>query len=369
MSFQIESGICSGRSFSASGFMGKFKTWVVKTPASGGPGWFIIDDQSALGTDPYILISDVAVPTANGYNNGQNGGAQKILKVGYVTANSGQVLFEPYCGYSGGTPYAPWGYSGLYGRVDVLDSTDFAYDFRGGSECMMIFSRVGTVTKYGILTEFTGITGITEPANAVTDITTGVTGGATSEEIIVTATANFTVDKIYRLYDFTAHNWCAAVKVTAIADGTHMTVEDISGTNLDAFPIGAIIGTYPHKQTLLLNSYSIRTIIPYYTIEYHEAYNKPYMTNGLQKTLLVGFGNPQQSGDTWAASELFVQEDEASTQSASYDGNTLQGILTNIRDTGDMTGTNWYDGLTIGSNNWVIFDYTVDYLVLNTESV
>jgi hypothetical protein len=50
MIFQNESGACTGRGFGdvdVEGYLAKFKAWIVKTPANGGPGWQILLDKSA----------------------------------------------------------------------------------------------------------------------------------------------------------------------------------------------------------------------------------------------------------------------------------------------------------------------------------
>jgi len=49
--FQKETGLCTGRGFAdvdAAGYLAKLKTWIVKAPASGGPGWTILLDKTTL---------------------------------------------------------------------------------------------------------------------------------------------------------------------------------------------------------------------------------------------------------------------------------------------------------------------------------
>lgn len=73
--FQIEDGIATGRGFSAidaNGVCAKFRDWVVKSPASGGPGWYIIADYSAnvpvnfAPTDVNTTSNEITL-TAHGY--------------------------------------------------------------------------------------------------------------------------------------------------------------------------------------------------------------------------------------------------------------------------------------------------------------
>ena len=65
--FQIEDGVCTGRGFSgidANGICAKFKEWVVKTYANGGPNWYIIDDFSAVVFKNFAP-TDIALATEN----------------------------------------------------------------------------------------------------------------------------------------------------------------------------------------------------------------------------------------------------------------------------------------------------------------
>jgi len=73
--FQIEDGIATGRGFSgidANGICSKFMDWIVRTPAAGGPGWFIIADYSAnvfknfAPTDITLATENINIP-AHGF--------------------------------------------------------------------------------------------------------------------------------------------------------------------------------------------------------------------------------------------------------------------------------------------------------------
>ena len=78
--WQIESGACTGRGFTAidvDGFCAKYFTYITKIPAAGGPGWTILLDKSATPTTQTFLPAAVNVGTdeitinAHGYYTGE----------------------------------------------------------------------------------------------------------------------------------------------------------------------------------------------------------------------------------------------------------------------------------------------------------
>lgn len=78
MAMQIEQDTCTGRGFSdtdANGICAKFKEWIVKTPAEGGPGWYIIQDNSTLPVATAITGVDTATEiitaVAHGFYHGE----------------------------------------------------------------------------------------------------------------------------------------------------------------------------------------------------------------------------------------------------------------------------------------------------------
>jgi len=368
MSFQIESGICSGRSFNASGYLGKFKAWVVKVPAAGGPGWFIVDDQSALGTDPYIIISDVASPTVNGYNNGQNSNAQKILKVGYTTSLSGYIEIERYMGISSGVAYGQWGNREDSTRIIVQDSTDFAYDFRGGTESMMLFARIGVSTDYIIHTEWTGTSNTSFEIKNITDVTSQVTGGADTENIEVTSSANFTVGDVLVIYDFTAHNWVQQVEVTVIPDTTHLTIENYGGNNLNSYPVGTIIGNYMHNLISIASETGCQ--LPYLPNRLTTV--DPYLYSATNDNQRSALGTPDNflvnnlsySGRTCIQPIIYNIDLYTSDSSESPE---CYGTPNNVYMCIDSSFSPWYSGLTISGDNWVYIGDGI--LVPNSSSL
>ena len=322
MSFQIEAGICSGRSFLSTGFMGKFKTWVVKTPASGGPGWYIIDDQSALGTDPYIIISDVASPVANGYNNGQGGQAQKVIKCGYETSRSGRVYFTPYAAYDSGTLRGRWDTDkDQLDELVVNDATDFAYDFRGGSESLFVFARVGTATDGFGLTDIEYVANLSLPSADDTEtLSSGMTGGSTQEQITVSDTSNFSEQQRLIICDYVGHNWVRQVFVVSIDSGTTMTIRGYNSYPLETyanFEFSPISGN--EKFSVTLNDEPIEFIQSIDDMGFwHVAFTVEPQSQGILKISGFEKGLPpelptipvwvKQNADWWATQQISDSE-------------------------------------------------------------
>lgn len=76
--FQIEDGVATGRGFAgidADGICSKFYDWITTAPASGGPGWYIIDDYSDnvainFATTDVDTGTDRITLTAHGFSHG-----------------------------------------------------------------------------------------------------------------------------------------------------------------------------------------------------------------------------------------------------------------------------------------------------------
>ncbi len=145
--WQKEGGLIIGRGFDAGGFLGKLKAWIVKIPTNGGPGWYIVDDQSALGTNPYIVVSDVNFPYANANKH-------KIVVFGLPTASAGFVNINCYH-FHDTTGHVSSGEWARY-QLRTVDAGQFSYDFRGGPEGLCISSRNGSTIDNFIIDEWTG---------------------------------------------------------------------------------------------------------------------------------------------------------------------------------------------------------------------
>jgi len=371
---QIETGSCFGRGFvadSATGFLKLFRDWIVKVPASGGPEWYIIDDSSTDGTDPFIIVSDVASPTVNGYNNGKGGEAQKIIKFQALDSTSGQVDIYTYAGWSGSAPYGPMN---IHYALPTVDAGTYAYDFRGGDEFLAISSQISGVYQTFFIGDFTADTDFLGSASEVGTLASGMTGGTDTEVITLGAgeTANFTVGGIYFIYDWTAHDWLQCVECTNINAGANeITIYNtgfIHG-NLEAYPSGAVIGARPHRwvsfcQASNLVSWTSTFSLGYVPMIEHNRSSSVYwpIDHGDNYTnvngKVIALGDIYDRNDPNFSGVRIVQEAyiKVAYSCYRYDYASYEkylGKIKNIYMGGDSGLAPGLDGLTINAQEWI----------------
>lgn len=370
-SFQIENGTCNGRGFSgidANGWLAKFFTWVTKAPAAGGPGWYIIDDQSALGTDPYIIVSDVAVPTLNAYNTGQSGGHPKIQKVGYATAVAATVRVQNYLWWD---TTAHWG-SGIFSgyELDTVDAGDFAYDFRGGAETMIQQTRIGTSWNSCILDDWIGDSNLVEGPDKIGVIQSGVS--IDSDVLLHLGTGeayNFTSGNFYFMVDVSNGPQVSYVQCNEIDHGTDELVVNSTVWN---HPSGTLIGAYPHRVYSASNgiaqytNISARTAQIPYVSDTEKIYNV-HEDNSIiwgyirydSLNLAISTMDPNDL-ETYAVQRPVLGEyyrfmPTSSSTNATVGMNRYYGIAKNLYCTQLGTMARGQDGRIIGGENWLYF--------------
>lgn len=370
--YQIETGTCNGRGFSGAdpnGFLAKFVTWVVKPIGSGGPGWFIIDDQSALGTDPYIVVSDVAAPVVNDYNTGQSGNAPKFLRLTLETAQPGRVYMRPYLWWDAvsHTGQARW----FNGFVATLDDSDFVYDFRGGQECLIIQSRVGTDWDNFVLDDFLGDPNLLEPVTKVGVLAGGITAGS---DVVVTLGAgeavNFTQDKFYYIFDFDGHTWVDYVKVTNVNPGAdQITLELVN----EDYPAGAVVSSYAHRYYCMANwNYSRKSSIPVWSYNGNAVslstgtsqHTAACWLDILEKA--IGVMSPDDQ-NIWAMHKMQIVERYPQT-GFNDDLNRSYGLTQNAYVSAKGNMARGQDGITLNSVDWLFFQQHNEMCTDSSES-
>lgn len=371
MAYQIESGSCTGRGFSAvdtDGFLAKFYTWVTKAPASGGPGWYIIDDQSALGTDPYIVVCDVAVPVVNDIDTGQNGMPPKFIKIGMVNTDAGYVQAFSYMWWDS---TAHTGEGLFYGtKLVTYDSAEFAYDFRGGTECMIIQSRTGTNWSTFVFDEWTGDPNLVEGTDKVGTFQSGITAGSNvTVQLDTGEAANFTANKYYFIYDFSTDTWVDYTYVVSVDLG----LDQIVLYDLDYnFPSGSVISSYAHRFYCVgddvsnTNNFSVyASVIPYTssTVDDRVVHNQTGYVYGSVKLDYPSTALTAMSPDDYSfygVSKPLVVEYSLPNISVGAGGSTTganraYGVANNLYVTYKGSMAAGLDGKTISTNNWLYF--------------
>jgi hypothetical protein len=139
--FGKESGSAFGRGWDASGFMGLLKAWIVKPVGvtNHGPGWYIYEDQSAAGTDPYIVVTNQASPTLNSQ--------AKFLKITLPTTTGSRILIQSYLWWEIGVG-GSFIYSTAY--LTTVDAGVFGYYFRGNSSFLALICYTPSISFFFI---------------------------------------------------------------------------------------------------------------------------------------------------------------------------------------------------------------------------
>lgn len=148
MAWGISTGNAVGRGFDAAGLCGLIMAWAALPQASHGPAWVIIDDQSALGTDPYIIIADRSLPWTHS-------AWPKIIRIVLPTAVPGFIQFTSYYTWD---PSTHTGVVHFYSYIHTLDSAGFPYWLRGGEDGLHIAAWPGgdTAPSFGMIDAFDG---------------------------------------------------------------------------------------------------------------------------------------------------------------------------------------------------------------------
>ena len=395
MIFNREQEACYGRGFSETGnlgFLENFYNWIARDPVatpvgkvSGGPGWYIIDDQSAANPNPYIVVSQHTAANVAA-NPNRTDEPHKIIKIGLLGAESGYVWVESYLWWdvAGAVGAAHTGY-GLWSshKINTYDSADFVYDFRGGPDLMIIQSRRGTNWDTFVFGEWTGDVNLVEGVNVVGDLNIAIGGAPVTDHVIQLGAGeatNFTEGNWYWLYDFAnGNNWCNYVRVDDVdAYGDRL---QINAANYD-FPIGSVIGSYVHRFYTLSDSTNVATDRSYQLAEipYYSRYGyEMYTSHGAAMTRLYAgitlsredeylgyrstqYGMAPNDRNQYACQRPGVQEyrsHDAASGSIQTDMNRGFGPLAQVYLTplgvgaGDMAAAQ--DGRTINGLNYLYF--------------
>jgi hypothetical protein len=166
--FHIKADACTGRGYAATdanGYLEKLKSWGIKIPNDGdpanrGPGWYLIDDQAALGTDPYVVFSDQASPTPNS--------RARIVQCLLPTVTASMVIFNWFFSWNT-TTHVGKGLWSAY-NIPTLDSGTFGYDFRGGPEFFWQASYIAGVLVWGACDTIERIPSLLEPASILSTL-------------------------------------------------------------------------------------------------------------------------------------------------------------------------------------------------------
>jgi hypothetical protein len=337
---------------------------------------------------PYIIISDKPTPALNQIC--------QIMKVGYNTDYAGYILTQHYLGWDNTNkiPIYPWaGY-----RIETVDAGDFAYDFRGGTECMILSSRLGTAWDTAGMDTWTGDSNLLEGPDKSGVIRSYITAGS---GVIVPVHAGeaayFTSGEYYYICKLNTLSFSVDYsKVTYVDTVNDQVTMDFVYFN---YPSGSIIGSYPHRYYVFGNV-GLAPSPGYYSftnankcqIPYSSSVVSGYVFNDSVNSLLYGcIGNTEEYGSLiamapndkgqYALERVNIKEQNRPNDSvATITGmNRTYGASKNTFITAKLTMSQGLDGRTYGGKNYIYLQTYSDvmdggsanlgFLILDSESI
>lgn len=327
-------------------------------------------------------------------NNGSAGvnTSQMIFKIGMITTEAGYVRIQYFLGWdsTNNVPMSLW--SGY--RLNTYDDADFAYDFRGGEETMIVQSRLGTAWYSTVIDKWIGDANRVEATDKTGTLQSGVTAGSSVVLQLGTGEAsNFTEDNYYYIHDLDGHNWINYVQVTNVNAGSdQITVDTIDHD----FPSGAVIAAYTHRWYTMgngttspaqvdMNAASSELKIPYVSSQTESyAHFKSQVTGIFGYCILgkmkndLGTASPNDVGKYAVQKPVINESHNFLNSSSTVDMNRGYGTTNNVYITYDTSLAAAQDGRTIGASNYLFFlneddiatgEATLAMLFLDTESL
>lgn len=283
-----ETDTCHGRGFSEADLLGSiiqnFQNWIVRSPvaspvskSTGGPGWYIIDDQSGLPTDPYIVVANNEAKffdtTHVDVDPNKIDNPHKVVKLTIPTSTAGIVNIECYLWWDNQTQtgYFNW----LNYDIPTLDDADFLYDFRGGPRFFSFGAR-STAWRHFILTDWDNLSPYTEDPSVASKITSGVTSG-TSVKVYVPDNSIYTTGYPYFIFDANGvENINQAVIESKGNDGADYVVLNELTQN---FAADSVLCEYLHRYSAWYSD-GLALLIPYCSYKTTDAeYSDNYITH------------------------------------------------------------------------------------------
>lgn len=331
----------------------------------------------------FIVVSDTSSPSVNDYNTSPSGNAPKFLKVGYRVDEAGYIRVIGFMWWDVVSHYGQGRFSGY--RIATYDSGDFAYDFRGGAEQLIINIRLGTTWQSARIDDFVGDTNLLEVATKVGVLQSGISSGSNVVLQLGSGQAvNFTLNNYYYIFDFSAKTWVNYCKCTNVDVGNdRITVNSLTYN----FPSGSVISPFAHRYYMfgygvngsidgMCFSSGLILLIPYcsssnsgYT-NYLPSIGTLYSQQALDyMSQIITRVSPDDLG-FYACQKPSIVEylDFINGQNST---NRAYGACKNFFITLKGTMAQMLDYRTIGATDWLYFDggSTYCYLMLNTESL
>ena len=320
-----------------------------------------------------MIFCNTVGAAANDIATGPDGGPPKFVRISMYTEDAGfiNIQFLMWHDVTTFTSHGIW-----FGqRLATYDDADYAYDIRGGDECFLFSTRLGT-TWYSVgMDAFVGDSNLVEGTDKVGVVQSGATAGSSVVLQLDTGEAtNFTADNYYYILDFDGQTKGQYAKVESVDTGTdQITIE----TLYEDVAAGAIIGAYIHRWVgfgdgsiattnrenfcVTYSSSSSISTLPYCSA-IGNTYVIPSQTYASGITGAVGLDVarkyldkmiPDDKGNFAVMRPGIYEYFRHNWPSNTTDMNRSYGILKNTYLTYSSTLASFLDGKTIGGNNFI----------------
>lgn len=310
--------------------------------------------------DPFIVVCDNASPTT--YSS------HKFVEIGMDTTASGYIYIKIWMFWDT-TLHRGFGLYGYY-IISTYDDADFVYDFRGGPECLIIQSRLGTSWDSFVIDEWTDNANLVEGSTKTGNIAAAVAAGATSFNVGGGEGVNFTAGKWYWLIDLDSAEAVEYVKVTNVATDT-ITIETAL---IKSFASGALLSAY-YQRFYTCGDSRTSSNFPLSTLPLRSETNKEFAISSV-----YNFNYSRSGGDVVEQALVNINPDDEDFSAVMrpligehdngtyYEGNRFYGTAKNMYYTGLGTMAQMLNGRTISSAEWVYFQVSnsIDHYGIST---
>lgn len=320
-----------------------------------------------------MIFCNTVGAAANDIDTGPDSGPPKFVRISMCTEDAGYVniQFLIWHDTTTHTSYGVW-----FGqRLATYDDADFAYDIRGGDECFLFSTRLGTTWYSAGMDTFVGDSNLLEGTDKVGVVQSGASAGSSVVLQLDTGeAANFTADNYYYILDFDGLTKAQYVKVESVNTGTdQITIE----TLYEDVAAGSIAGAYIHRWVgfgdgSMASEYRIdfcttfgnpdcQSTIPYcsgigstYVINDHYSYGITGSIGLDAARAYLQRMDPDDKGN-YAVMRPGVYEGDRHNDSSGLttDMNRAYGILKNIYILYATSLASFLDGKTIGGSNFL----------------
>ena len=324
-----------------------------------GGSYLSLSVSELYSTDPYIVVSDQAAPTAFS--------GAKFIQLKMPTVTAGIVYVYAWMNWDSDIHkgLGMWG----FWYLNTYDDADFVYDFRGGTDFLCIATRLGSSWNNVLIDNWNDDSNLIEDNTKVGNIVAATAVGAVSIEVGVGEGANFTQGNFYFLIDLDSSEGVSYVKIDTIA-GDVITL-NASYSLLKTFKAGSLLtpyyqrfycwgnNEYPASRefTSPIRSTRGQEFGTYYSTNYGNCYSemKPVVMIAALNTLA-----PDDKSE-WAVQKPLVTE---ATNNIYYIGNRAFGVCKNMYMGNYGTMAIMLNGRTISSKQYIFLNTKDGFAVL-----